>query len=195
MENLLNEIRNCKVCESFLPNKPRPIIQANAKAKILIIGQAPGQKVQNSGVPWDDQSGNELRRWLGVSKEQFYNPELFALMPMGFCFPGTGKNGDLPPRPECAALWHDKVLAKMKDLKLTLLIGQYAQNRYLGEKNFSTLTENVRNFEKFLPKYLPLVHPSPRNKIWQKRNIWFEVEIVPFLQQKVSELIQNKNIF
>jgi uracil-DNA glycosylase len=194
MENLLKEIRACEVCKNFLPNAPKPIIQASSEAKILIIGQAPGQKVQNSGVPWDDQSGNELRRWLGVSKEQFYNQNLFALMPMGFCFPGVGKSGDLPPRPECAALWHHQVLAKMPNIQLTILIGQYAQKHYLGEKLKPTLTETVKSYQEYLPKFLPLVHPSPRNKIWQKKNAWFEVNILPILQGKVQSLLINQPI-
>jgi len=183
------EIRSCEVCKIYLPNKPKPIVQASIHSRILIIGQAPGQKVQDSGIPWNDQSGNELRRWLGVSKEQFYNKELFALVPMGFCFPGSSKTGDLPPRPECAPLWHHQLLSEMKDVKLTLLIGQYSQKYYLREKFKPTLTENVKNYQEFLPTYLPLVHPSPRNKIWQKKNPWFEIEIVPALQKIVQGLL------
>jgi len=190
MEKLLKEIRSCAVCKKFLPNAPRPIIQAGKNSKIIIIGQAPGQKVQNSGVPWDDLSGNELRRWLGVTKEQFYDEKIFALVPMGFCYPGKGKSGDLPPRPECAPLWHDLILQKMKQVKLIILIGQYAQNYYLGEKLKPTLTETVKNFKKYLPEYLPLVHPSPRNKIWQKKNPWFEKEVVPHLQKIVKKILK-----
>jgi uracil-DNA glycosylase len=182
MKKLLTEIRSCTVCKKFLPNKPRPILQATAHSKIIIIGQAPGQKVQNSGIPWDDASGNELRRWLGVNKEQFYNDKLFALVPMGFCYPGKGTNGDLPPRPECAPLWHEPLLTEMKKVKLTILIGQYSQKHYLGEKLKSTLTDTVRNYKTYLPIYLPLVHPSPRNRIWQKKNPWFELEVIPALQ-------------
>jgi uracil-DNA glycosylase len=185
MEILLKQIRSCEVCKKVLPNKPRPIVQASLYSKILIIGQAPGQKVQDSGIPWDDLSGNELRRWLGVTKEQFYNPDLFALVPMGFCYPGKSKTGDLPPRPECAPLWHRSLLAEMKEIKLILLIGQYAQKYYLGEKSRATLTETVKNYTEFLPQYLPLVHPSPRNKIWQKKNLWFELEIIPALQKVI----------
>lgn len=191
MKLLLEEIRQCQICSEFLPNAPRPILQASSNSKILIIGQAPGQKVQQSGVPWDDQSGDELRRWLGVNKEQFYNPDLFALMPMGFCYPGKGKSGDLPPRAECAPAWHQRLLVKMTQIKLTLLIGQYSQKYYSGENFQPTLTENVRNFHTFLPKYLPLVHPSPRNKIWQKKNPWFEAEVVPFLQNTVKSILTN----
>lgn len=182
MDELLLEIRRCTQCEAFLPNKPRPIVQASSLSKIAIIGQAPGQKVQNSGIPWDDQSGNELRRWLGVSKEQFYDDKLFALIPMGFCYPGKGTSGDLPPRPECAPLWHQKLLDSLPDIRLTILIGQYAQNRYIKTDNKTTLTDTVKNFERYLPTFLPLVHPSPRNKIWQKRNPWFELEVVPVLR-------------
>ena len=187
MEKLLKEIRECELCKKVLPNKPRPIVQAGLHSKILIIGQAPGQKVQDSGIPWDDISGNELRRWLEVTKEQFYNPDLFALMPMGFCYPGKNKAGDLSPRPECAPLWHHQLLANMKEIKLILLIGQYAQKHYLGEKNRATLTETVKNYKEFLPHYLPLVHPSPRNKIWQKKNPWFELEVVTELQKIIHK--------
>lgn len=189
MEELLKEIRSCQVCKEYLPNEPRPIVQASPSSKIVIIGQAPGQKVQNSGIPWDDPSGKELRRWLGLSDEQFYDPKLIALLPMGFCYPGKGKSGDLPPRPECAPLWHDQVLSKIKETELTLLIGQYAQKHYLGEKFNATITENVRNFRQFLPEYLPLVHPSPRNRIWQKKNPWFEKEIIPVLQETVKKIV------
>ena len=189
MDKLLIEIRSCTTCKAFLPNKPKPIIQVSSQSKILIIGQAPGQKVQDSGIPWDDLSGNELRRWLGVSKEQFYNPQLFALMPMGFCYPGKSTSGDLPPRPECAPQWHNKLLAEMKSIKLILLIGQYSQKFYLADNFKSTVTENVKSYKEFLPKYLPLVHPSPSNKIWQKKNPWFEQQLIPVLQKKIKQLL------
>ena len=189
MDNLLDEVRSCIACKSFLPFYPKPIIQASPLSKILIIGQAPGLKVQNSGIPWDDQSGNELRRWLNVTKSQFYNPDLFALMPMGFCYPGKGSSGDLPPRPECAPLWHQKMLAYMNGIKLTILIGQYAQKYYLKDNFSSILTENVKNHKDYLPNFLPLVHPSPRNRIWQKKNPWFEDDVLPLLQSITQELI------
>lgn len=189
MDQLLNEIRKCTVCEKFLPFAPRPVIQASVNSRILIIGQAPGTKVNLSGIPWDDQSGNELRRWLGINKEQFYNSDLLALMPMGFCYPGKGTSGDLPPRTECAPLWHARVLSEMKNIQLTILIGQYAQKYYLGENNKPTITENVQDFKQFLPQYLPLVHPSPRNKIWQKKNPWFETGLVPELQGIVKGIL------
>jgi len=190
LEELLKEIRSCKICKGQLPNFPRPVVQASVESKIVIIGQAPGQKVQHSGIPWDDQSGNELRRWLGVSKEQFYNDKLFALVPMGFCYPGKGNSGDLPPRSECAPRWHQPLLAEMKDIRLIMLIGQYAQNYYLRDIKNTTLTERVRDFRNYLPSFLPIVHPSPRNKIWQKRNPWFEYEVVPFLRAVTADIIQ-----
>ena len=189
MKRLLEDIRKCQNCKQFLPYVPRPVLQASAVSKIVIIGQAPGLKVNQSGVPWDDLSGNELRRWLGVSKEQFYNNKLFALIPMGFCYPGKGKSGDLPPRPECAPLWHSLLMGKMNKVKLIILIGQYSQQYYLKEKLGPTLTETVKNYKEYLPNFLPLVHPSPRNKIWQKRNPWFETEIIPVLQQIVKSTL------
>ena len=193
MNQLLQEINQCTVCEKYLPNKPRPVVQAGIHSKIVIIGQAPGQKVQHSGIPWDDQSGNELRRWLGVTKEQFYDSSLFALIPMGFCYPGKGRSGDLPPRPECAPRWHERLLEKMDKIKLILLIGKYAQQYYLGTGSKSSVTENVRNFRDFLPIYLPLVHPSPRNKIWHKKNPWFATEVIPQLQAIIGEEMANNN--
>ncbi len=194
VDKLLNEIRSCVVCANYLPNPPRPVVRASAQSKIVIIGQAPGQKVQNSGIPWDDQSGNELRRWLGVNKDQFYNDQLFALIPMGFCYPGKGISGDLPPRPECAPLWHRQLLSNMPEVKLIILIGQYAQNYYLKDLKKVTLTETVKSFNDYLPTYLPLVHPSPRNKIWQKKNPWFELTTVPQLQQMINEIISTPEI-
>jgi uracil-DNA glycosylase len=191
MEDLLSEIRSCTLCAQFLPNAPKPVLAARPDSRIAIIGQAPGQKVQNSGIPWDDASGKELRRWLGVSPEEFYNPAYFAILPMGFCFPGTGKSGDLPPRPECAPTWHPKLLASLPNLRLTLLIGQYAQNRYIGTESGMKVTDRVRRFREFLPTYLPLVHPSPRNKAWHKHNPWFEVEVVPLLQDTVRALLSE----
>lgn len=191
MKNLLSEIRSCTVCKAFLPHAPKPIIQASAASKIIIIGQAPGLKVQNSGVPWDDISGNNLREWMGVDKQTFYNEKIFALVPMGFCYPGRGKSGDLPPRPECAPLWHPKVLKAMPKVKLTLLIGHYAQNYYLKDNVKNTLTETVHNFHEYLPNYIPLPHPSPRNNIWQKKNEWFKEKLIPHLQEMVKSILEE----
>jgi uracil-DNA glycosylase len=192
MKAICKEVKACTICESFLPNPPRPVFSVGAESKIIIIGQAPGQKVQNSGIPWDDQSGNELRRWLGVSKEEFYNNQLFGIMPMGFCYPGKGTSGDLPPRPECAPKWHNLLLAKMNHVQLILLIGQYSQKYYLREKSKSTLTQTVQSFKEYLPLYLPMVHPSPRNKIWQKKNPWFEEEVLPALRERVGFILTEK---
>ncbi len=189
MDKLLDDIHHCETCKDFLPYLPKPILSVSPQSKILIIGQAPGTKVQNSGIPWDDASGKELRRWLDVSKEQFYDTNLFGIMPMGFCFPGIGKSGDLPPRPECAPKWHHLVLDYLKDIHLVLLIGMYSQKYYLNKTGFPTLTENVKNYHTFLPKYFPLVHPSPRNKIWHKKNAWFETELVPILREKVKMIL------
>ena len=191
MDRLLSEVRNCRVCQGFLPYKPKPIIQASHAAKIVIIGQAPGQKVQDSGIPWDDASGNNLREWLGVDKEMFYDEKIFALVPMGFCFPGTGKSGDLPPRPECAPLWHQKILDALPQVQLILLIGLYAQKYYLKSQAKRTLTETVRSYNEYLPDFLPLPHPSPRNNIWQRKNSWFKEDLIEILQAQVESILEE----
>lgn len=189
MNSLLSEIKKCNVCEEYLPLGANPVVRASSLSKINIIGQAPGIKVHNTDIPWNDQSGNLLREWLGTDPDSFYNPENFALIPMGFCYPGKGKSGDLPPRPECAPLWHGKLVAEMPNLKLTILIGQYSQRYYLKDSAKRTLTETVRNYKAYLPHYLPLPHPSPRNRIWLKKNPWFEEEIIPRLQAIVKEIL------
>ena len=189
MQSLLREIRNCTICSEHLPFEPRPIVTASPTAKILIIGQAPGLKVHNSRVPWEDLSGDRLRDWMGIDKDTFYDESKIALVPMGFCYPGRGKSGDLPPRPECAPLWHSLLLNSMPDVSLTLLFGTYAQSYYLKRKSYKTLTETVRNYKEYLPEYLPLPHPSPRNNIWLKKNLWFENELLHVLKEKVTELI------
>ena len=189
MENLLKEIRGCTLCKDHLPMGPRPVLSATKKSKILIVGQAPGIRVHNTGIPWNDPSGKQLRKWLNVTDEQFYNPEIFGIVPMGFCYPGTGKSGDLPPRKECAQTWHQPLLKEMTEVKLTLLIGAYAQKEYLVDRKKSTLTQNVQDFEQFMPKFLPLPHPSPRNRMWLKKNPWFEDSVIPVLQGVVSEFL------
>lgn len=191
MKKLLQQIKDCHVCSAHLPHGVNPVVYASANSRILIIGQAPGKKVHESGIPWNDKSGDTLRQWLQVDKEDFYNPELFALVPMGFCYPGKGKSGDLPPRPECAPLWHSKLLHAMKSVQLTLLIGQYSQNFYLGDNAEATLTETVRNFRSYLPQYFPLPHPSPRNNIWQAKNKWFGNEVLPELQKRVGKILNR----
>lgn len=189
MKTLLKEIRKCQVCLPHLVDGVNPILSMSAKSKIAIIGQAPGSIVHRTSKPWDDKSGERLREWLQVSEEEFYNPDLFAIMPMGFCYPGKGKSGDLPPRPECAPLWHDKLLKHLKSLELILLIGSYAQAYYLKEEKLKTLTATVQNFENYLPKYLPLPHPSPRNNIWLKKNPWFGHEVLPHLRGVVGKYL------
>lgn len=189
MKTLLANIKKCTLCVPNLELGPRPVMTAHPNSKIVIIGQAPGTKVHASGVPWDDASGKELRRWLDIPSETFYDTTKIAILPMGFCYPGKGKSGDLPPRTECAPQWHQKVLEKMPNVELVLLIGMYAQKYYLQKEAKRTLTETVQNFESYLPKFLPLPHPSPRNRIWMKKNPWFEIDIVPILQLKVKELI------
>ncbi|MHA6963137.1 uracil-DNA glycosylase family protein [Zobellella denitrificans] len=181
---LLNEIRACRLCEAHLPLGPRPVVQLGPGARILVIGQAPGTRVHETGIPWNDPSGDTLRRWLEVSREQFYDPELFAIMPMGFCYPGRGKSGDLPPRPECAPTWHRRIQAALPRIELTLLIGQYAQRYYLGNR-YRSLTDTVRHWREFAPAQLPLPHPSPRNRRWLRDNPWFEQEELPALRERV----------
>jgi uracil-DNA glycosylase len=189
MNLLLQEIRKCNVCEKHLPHGVNPILAASPKSKIIIIGQAPGRIVHHTSVPWDDKSGDNLRNWLGIDKSKFYDSDLIALMPMGFCYPGTGKTGDLPPRPECAPLWHQKLWAFMPNVELVLLIGQYAQNYYLGNMAKATLTETVQDYKMYLPRYFPLPHPSPRNNIWQAKNTWFGTDVLPELKRRVQEFI------
>ena len=192
MNLLLNEIVRCRVCEKHLIHGPRPILTADPSSKIVIVGQAPGLAVHKSGIPWDDKSGDTLRSWLNLDKNIFYNPKAIAIMPMGFCYPGKGKSGDLPPRAECAPLWHHKLLDCMPEVTLTLLIGRYAQLHYLGDRNKSTLTETVMNFKNYLPNFFVLPHPSPRNNIWQTKNKWFSEIVIPILRQKVAEAL-NQN--
>jgi uracil-DNA glycosylase family 4 len=189
VNDLLQQIRKCNECERHLPHGVNPIISASPESKIIIIGQAPGRAVHNTGIPWNDKSGDNLRNWLGIDKSIFYDANMIALMPMGFCYPGKGKSGDLPPRKECAPLWHSKLLDLMSAVKLVLLIGQYAQNYYLGEKAKNTLTETVRDYRNYLPKYFPLPHPSPRNNIWQAKHEWFGREVLPELKKSVQNIL------
>jgi len=189
MKDLLHEIRQCNICSKHLQFGPRPVVSAHPDSKIVIIGQAPGNKVHNSGIPWDDASGRQLRKWLNVSDEDFYDDTKFAIIPMGFCYPGKGKTGDLPPRPECAPQWHEQLFSKMPNLELVILIGMYAQKYYLQKEAKKTLTETVANYKDYLLKYFVLPHPSPRNRFWLTKNPWFDVEVVPELQKIVSKII------
>lgn len=186
MKNLLLDIKKCTLCSEFLELGPNPIVSASKKSKIIIIGQAPGTVVHKTGIPWNDKSGENLRVWMGISNEDFYNPEKVAIIPMGFCYPGKGKSGDLPPRKECAPLWHEQLLTKIENAELVLLIGKYAQDYYLKMEAERTLTDTVKNYKRYLPKYFVLPHPSPRNNIWQAKNKWFVTEVLPILKKRIS---------
>ncbi len=191
-QKLIQDVRLCRHCEAHLPLGPKPIVHLGPKARILIIGQAPGRRVHQTGVPWNDPSGDKLREWMGIDRNVFYDASKIAIMPMGFCYPGTGPSGDLPPREECAPLWHEKILSFLNQIKMTLLIGQYSQKYYLFRNGkASALTETVKNWKKFRPQYLPLPHPSPRNRFWLKKNPWFEKEVVPFLRRQVSQILKS----
>ena len=177
------EARACRVCAEHLPLGPRPVVRASTSARMLIIGQAPGTRVHETGIPWNDPSGDRLRDWLGLDRDAFYDEERIAIMPMGFCYPGVDRNGgDKPPRRECAPLWHGRLLELMPSVDLTLLVGMYAQRRYLGRRRKPTLTETVKAWRDYLPAYLPLPHPSWRNTAWLRKNPWFDTDIVPFLR-------------
>lgn len=190
MKALLREISRCVVCASSLSHEPRPVLSVGPDARILVIGQAPGRKVHATGIPWNDPSGDTLRTWLGVDREAFYDTRNFALMPMGFCYPGKDRSGDLPPRPECAPLWHARLRRVMPHVQLTLLIGQYSQAHYLGDARGATLAETVSRAKEFLPAFLPLPHPSPRNRLWLRKNGWFEAEVVPLLRERVRAILK-----
>lgn len=187
MNDLLAQIKNCTECRAHL--EPNPVLTAHPESRIVIIGQAPGLKVHKTGIPWDDKSGDNLRSWLGIDKETFYDPKKVALIPMGFCYPGKGKSGDLPPRKECAPMWHLQLLSQMKNVRMTILVGQYSQEFYLREQKRETLTKTVRNFEEYLPAYFVLPHPSPRNNIWQAKNPWFRNNVLPNLRDSVSAIL------
>jgi uracil-DNA glycosylase len=186
---ILNDISACRVCAPHLPNPPKPVLSISSTARLLIIGQAPGQRVQQSGIPWSDASGKQLRAWLQLSEDQFYDARRIAIVPMGFCYPGKGASGDLPPRAECAPLWHARLMDAMPDIQLTLLIGHYAQAYYLGPRAKPTLTDTVAHCAAYLPEYFPLPHPSPRNRFWLTRNPWFDNEVLPVLRKKVHETL------
>ena len=187
LDALLVEIRGCRRCAGLLPLGPRPVVRPKPGARLLIVGQAPGTRVHATGIPWNDPSGERLRAWLGVGREQFYDDPAIAIMPMGFCYPGKGRSGDLPPRPECAPAWHGQLLRHMPDLRLVLLVGAYAQRHYLATA--LPLTENVRGWRSAPAPFFPLPHPSPRNLAWFKRNPWFEAETLPDLRARVSDLL------
>jgi uracil-DNA glycosylase len=186
VDDLLTAIRACTVCTAHLTAGPRPIVQFSPTSRLVIVGQAPGARVHASGIPWDDASGDRMREWTGLSKPEFYDPAKVALVPMGFCFPGSRAGGDLPPRPECAPLWHEQVIAVLPADRLTLLVGSYAQARYLGRDRRPSLTETVRAFAAYGPNLFPLPHPSWRSTGWMQRNPWFEAEVLPALRARIS---------
>ncbi len=190
LDTLLQEVRACQVCIKDLPLGANPVLRAKRSARILIIGQAPGIKVHESGIPWNDASGKRLREWMNLSSEDFYDASKIAIIPMGFCYPGKGKSGDLPPRKECAELWHAKLFKLLPNIEITLLIGQYAQNYYL-ENIGSTLADTVKHWEKYLPTYFPLPHPSPRNIRWFKMNSWFKEKTVPQLRKQIHTILRH----
>lgn len=187
---LLTQVRACTICAPYLPLGPRPVLQLHPQARILIASQAPGRKVHESGVPFNDASGNRLREWMGVSRAAFYDPRQVAIVPMGLCFPGKGKSGDLPPRPECAPAWRKPLLSHLRHLELTLVIGQYAHAYHL-EAQYASLTDAVKSWRDHWPRILLLPHPSPRNNLWFRRNPWFETEVLPALRARVAELLET----
>lgn len=191
LDTLLADVRACRVCEAHLPLGPRPVLQAGASARVLIVGQAPGARVHASGVPWDDRSGERLRDWMGIDVQRFYDASAVAIVPMGLCYPGRAASGDAPPRRECAPLWLDRLLAELPQVELTLLVGAHAQAHFLRGTGHTSLTATTRNWRSHLPNVLPLPHPSPRNIAWFKANPWFDDELLPVLQRKVRRLISG----
>lgn len=187
-DELIAAVERCTICSEHLPLGPRPVLQLHPSARILIAGQAPGRKVHRTGIPFDDASGNRLREWMGISKAVFYDETQIAILPMAFCYPGSGKSGDLPPRPECEQKWRKQLLAQLSNVEITLVLGKYAQNYHFG-KSSSSLTELVSSWKEYWPTMVPLPHPSPRNNIWLSKNPWFEKELVPLLQGSIAEVL------
>ncbi len=194
LSSLLAQARACRLCAGLLPHEPRPVLHVSANARLLIVGQAPGSRVHASGIPWDDDSGERLRGWIGIPRETFYDPESVAIMPMGFCYPGKvpkekGGGGDLPPRRECAPLWHDRLRASMPRVRLTLLVGQYAHKAYLPPRLRPSMTEAVRRHAEAPEGYFPLPHPAWRSRLWMQRHPWFEAEVLPTLRARIGEAL------
>ena len=168
---------------------PRPVLRATPSAKLMIVGQAPGRRVHETGIPWNDPSGDRLRDWMQLDRNRFYDARYIAIVPAGFCYPGSGRAGDLPPRPECAPKWHPQLVPMLPNLQIALLVGRYAQAYYLGPARRATLTETVRAWRDYLPHFLPMPHPSPRNQMWLKRNPWFAEDVLPFLRFVVNQTV------
>ncbi len=189
MDTLLREIRACTHCAAVLPYPPRPVLRAASTARLMIVGQAPGRRVYETGVPWNDPSGDRLREWLQLSREDFYDERRIAIVPTAFCYPGKGRHGDLPPRPECAPMWHPRLWEALPEIRLALLVGSYAQAYYLGARCAGTLTETVQRRGEYLPKFFPLPHPSPRNRRWLAGRPWFDNEVLPELREKVRAVL------
>lgn len=188
LDPLLAAVRACRLCEAHLPLGPRPVLRAAASARILIVGQAPGVRVHETGIPWNDASGERLRAWMGLDRAAFYDESKIAIIPMGYCYPGRGNGGDLPPRRECAETWLDLLLAQLPHVELTLLVGLHAQRHFLKSRRKSTLTTTVGAWREFGPAFIPLPHPSPRNTAWFQRNTWFEAEVLPELRCRIARV-------
>ncbi|PKH91779.1 uracil-DNA glycosylase [Pseudoalteromonas sp. 78C3] len=188
---LIDQVSKCVICDPHLPLGARPVIQFNPNARILIAGQAPGIKVHETGVPFNDASGNRLREWLGLTRDEFYDANNIAILPMGFCYPGRGKSGDLPPRKECAPAWREQLLAALPNIELTIVLGKYAQAYHLPETKKMPLTELVKSWREYWPNYLVLPHHSPRNNIWLKKNPWFEQDVLPELGKRIATILNK----
>jgi uracil-DNA glycosylase len=192
LTRLLRDVRACQICSAHLPSGSRPVVQLASTARLLIIGQAPGSKVHHSGIPWSDASGDRLRDWLQMDRSIFYDKDQVAILPMGFCYPGAGESrGDLPPRPECAPLWHERLLKHLPHLEVTVLVGQYAQRHYLRSQRMSSMTETVKAFTAYVPQFFPLLHPSWRSIIWMRKHAWFERCVIPELRKVVRKAIRE----
>ncbi len=189
LRKLNTEIKACAICSEHLDLGPKPVFTAHKKSKIVIVGQAPGLAAHKSGIPWNDKSGNNLRKWMNIDNNTFYDTKQIAIIPMGFCYPGKGKSGDLAPRKECAPKWHLALLNEMPNVQLILLIGKYAQDYYIKNNPYKNLTETVRNYQNFLPNYFVLPHPSPRNNIWQAKNEWFSKDVLPDLKYTIKNIL------
>jgi len=191
-DELVRRVRACTICAEVLPHEPRPVIQLSESSRILVVGQAPGRRVHETGLPFNDPSGDRLRQWMGVTRDTFYDEQKMAILPMGFCYPGTGKSGDLPPRPECAAAWRQALLARLPEIRLTLLIGQYAHAWHLKAQHRS-VTDNVRAWRDYWPEIIPMPHPSPRNNLWLRNNPWFEQDVVPAMQERIAGVLGGED--